>query len=177
MVYLSGHKLHNVEVVRAEAYDEGEEDEENNSVGPVIPLGSTGYCVPLGCGSQLQVDLGVAGDDDDERTAEGDGAGQKQEIRGEAGSLEVEVLHAGLSSLVFTQHAAEQQRSYLQGYQSPNHAGHPANHPHTPQTLQPVRMHHSQVAIQTDTGHESNTWRKYNGHAIQFMIKNGKTNF
>ena len=38
MVYLSGHELHNVEVVRAEAYDKGEEDEEDDGVSPVIPL-------------------------------------------------------------------------------------------------------------------------------------------
>lgn len=158
VVYLPGHKLRNVEVVRAEAHDEGEEDEENDRVGPVVPPRSTGHRVLLGGGSQLQVDLGVAAHDDDERTVEGDGAGQEQEIRGEAGAVEVEVLHAGFSVLVLVQHAAEQQRSDLQGHQSPDQAADPADHPHTPQTLQPVGMHHGQVSVQTDTGHEANTW-------------------
>lgn len=58
------------------------------------------YGVLLGHSSQLQVDLGVAANDGDERTAEGEGAGQKQEIRGEAGAIKVEVLHAGSSVLV-----------------------------------------------------------------------------
>lgn len=165
MVYLSRHKLHNVEVVRAEAYDKGEKDEENNSVGPMIPPRPTSYRVLLGCSSQLQVDLGVAAHDDGERTAVGDKTGQKQEIRGGTGALKVEVLHAGLFSLVLTQHAAEQHRSYLQGYHSPDQAGDPADHPRTPQTLQPVWMHHGQVAIHTDTGHKANTWWKYNSYA------------
>lgn len=167
MVYLPGHKLHNVEVVRTEADEKGEEDEENNGVGPMIPPGSTGYRVLLGCGSQLQVDLGVAACDDDEGTVEGDGTGQKQDIRGEVGALEVEVLHAGSSSMVLVQHAAEQQRSYLQGYQKPDQAADPANHPHTPQTLESVWMHHGQVSVQTDTGHEANTWWTYNENVKQ----------
>lgn len=37
MVYFSGHKLDDIDVIRAKTYDEGEEDEQNNSVGPVIP--------------------------------------------------------------------------------------------------------------------------------------------
>lgn len=116
MVYLPGHKLHDVEVVRAEACDKGEEDEEDDGVGLVISPQSASYGVLLGCGSQFQVDLGVAAHDDGEWAAEGDGAGQEEEIRGEAGAFKVKVLHAGPFLLVLVQHATEQQRSYLQGH-------------------------------------------------------------
>lgn len=163
MVHFSGHKLHNVDVVRAEAYDEGEEDEEDNGVGLMVPPRSACHGVLLGRGPQLQVDFGIAAQDDDQRAAEGHGAGQEQEIRGQAGGVEVEVLHAGPSSLVLTQHAAEQQRGYLQGDQSPDQAADPANHPGAPQSLQPVGMHHGQISVQTDAGHEANTWWKYSG--------------
>lgn len=113
MVNLPGHELDDVDVVRAEAYEKGEKDEEDDGAGPVVPPESTGDGVLPGRSPQLQVDLHVAADDDGERAAEGDGAGQQQEIRGEPGAFEVEVLHAGSSFLVLAQHAAEQQGSDL----------------------------------------------------------------
>lgn len=147
MVYLSGHELHDVEVVGAEARDKSQENEENDGVDPVVPPGWSGQRAVLGRGSQLQVDLGVAAGDDGERAAEGDGTGQEQEVRRQAGALEVEVLHAGPPPLVLAQHAVEEQGGYLQGDQGPDHVGDPADHPHASQTLQPVRMHHGQVSI------------------------------
>lgn len=132
MVYLPGHELHDVEVVRAEACDEGEQDEEDNGVGPVVPRRSAGHRALPGRGPQLQVDPGVASHDGDERTPEGDGTGQEQEVRGEAGALEVKVLHAGPPLLALAQHAAEQQGGHLQGDQSPDQAADPADNPHTP---------------------------------------------
>ena len=129
MVDRSGHELHDVEVVRAEARDEGEEDEEDDGVGPVVPPRRAGHGALPGRRSQLQVDPGVAAQDDGEGAAEGDGAGQEQEVRGGAGALEGEVLHAGPSPLVLAQHAAEHQGSRLQGNQSPDQAADPADHP------------------------------------------------
>lgn len=113
MVYFSEHELHYVEVVGAEADDEGEKDEENDRVGPVVSTRPACHGVPLGSVSQFQVDLGVAAHDDGQWTAERDDAGQNQEVRGEAGSLKVKILHAGAFALVQVKHTAEQQRSCL----------------------------------------------------------------
>lgn len=143
-------------MVRAEADDEGEEDEENDGVGLVAPPAPAGHGVPLGRGSQLQLDLGVAAQDDDERDAEGDDAGQQEEIGGGAGAVEGEVLHAGPSALALVQHAAEQQRRQLHRHQRPDQAADPTDQLHAAQALQLLRMHHDQITVQADAGHEPN---------------------
>lgn len=84
MVYFSEHDLHYVDVVGAEADDEGEKDEMNNCVGPVVSSRPACHGVLFGRVSQFQVDLGVAAHDDGQWTAERDNAGQDQEIWGEA---------------------------------------------------------------------------------------------
>lgn len=120
------------------------------------PPQSTGDGVLLGHYVQFQVDLGVADRDGEKRTAEGDGAGQQQEVGSEAGPVKVEVLHASSSSLMLVKRAAKQQRGYLQAHQRPHQAADPADHLNAPQTLQPVWVHHGQVAVQADTSHEAN---------------------
>lgn len=107
MLYLSGHELHHIEVVGTETHQKSEEDQQDDGVGPVIPSQPTRDRVLLGCCVQFQVDLGIADRDGDERTAEGDGAGQEQEVGSEAGPLEVEVLHAGSPLLVLVKRAAK----------------------------------------------------------------------
>lgn len=156
MLNLSGHELHHIEVVGTETYQKSEEDQQDDGVGPLIPSQPTHDRVLLGCCVQFQVDLGVADRDGDKWTAEGDGAGQEQEVRSEAGPLEVEVLHAGSSFLVLIKRAAKHQRGYLQAHQSPHQAADPADHLNAPQTLQLVRMHHGQVAVHADASHEAN---------------------
>lgn len=156
-MYFSGHELHHIEVIRTEAHQKSEEDQQNDCIGPVIPSQSTSDGVLLGRCVQFQIDLGVAEHDGDQWTAEGDGAGQKQEIRSEVGPLKVEVLHAGSSSLVLIKRTAKHQRCYLQAYQSPDQAADPADHLNASQTLQLVWMHHGQVPVQADTSHEANT--------------------
>lgn len=156
MVYLPGHELHHIDVVRTKTHQKGKEDEQNDGVGPVFPSQSAHDGVLLGRCMQFQVDLGVADHDGDERTAEGEGAGQQQEVGSEAGPVEVEVLHAGSSFLMLVKCAAKQQRGYLQAHQSPHQVADPADHLDAPQTLQPVWMHHGQVPVQADTSHEAN---------------------
>lgn len=170
MVYFSGHELDDVDVIRTKTHDESEEDEQNDGIGPVIPPRAPAYRALLSRVSQFEVDLGVAAHDSGKWAAEGHGTGQKQEIRSEAGALEVEVLHAGSSSLMLVQHAAEQQRSYLQRDQSPDQAADPADNLYAPQTLQPVWMHHGKVSVQADAGHEGNAWWEYNGNDTQLRL-------
>lgn len=156
MVNLSGHELYHIEVVRTETHQKSQKDEQNDGIGPVFPSQWTRDGVLLGCCVQFQVDLGVADHNGDERAAEGEGAGQQQEVGSEAEPVKVEVLHAGPSSLMLGQRAAKQQRGYLQAHQSPDQAADPADHLHAPQALQPMWMHHGQVPVQADTSHEAN---------------------
>lgn len=76
MADLSEHELHYVEVVRAEAEDKREEDEEDDRVGPVVSARSARHRILLGRIPQFQIDPSVARHYDRERAAKRDKACQ-----------------------------------------------------------------------------------------------------
>lgn len=115
-------------MIGAEAQQESEQNEEDDSVGPVAPPRSTGNGVPLGRRPQREVDASVAKHNDGKRTAEGNGAGDDQEVRGDAGAVQVDVLHAGPPLPVLVQWAAEEQWAHLKADQNPDQAADPADH-------------------------------------------------
>lgn len=160
MVNLPPHELDNIDMIGAKAQQESKENKEDDSVGPVPPPRPAGNGVPLGRSPQLEVDAGVAEHNDGEWAAEGNGAGYDQEVRGDAGAVQVDVLHAGPPVLTLVQRAAEEQGSHLQADQNPDQAAHPANHLHPPEAVQPLGVHHGQVSVQADAGHESDAYRK-----------------
>lgn len=142
MVQLPEHKLYYVDVVRAEADDKRDEDEEDDHVGSMVSLCPPRDGVLLGRISEQEVDLGVAAQDDGERAAEGGGAGKNQEVGGVTGPLQVQVLHAGSLVLPDVQRAAEQQGNGLHEYDNPDQTANPTDDFGAAQALQPVWMHH-----------------------------------
>lgn len=159
-MHLPPHKLDNIDMIGAEAQQESEQNEEDDGVCPVAPPRTAGDGVPLGRGPQLKVDAGVAERNDGERTAEGNGAGYDQDVRGNAGGVQVNVLHAGPPLPVLVQRAAEEQGADLKADQNPDQAAHSAHHLDAPQAVQAVGVHHGQVSVQTDAGHKADACRK-----------------
>lgn len=142
MVELPEHKLYYVDMVRAEAEDKSDEDEEDDFIGSVVSLRPPCDGILLGCISKQEVDLGVAAQDDGERAAEGDGAGKNQEMGSKTGALQVQVLHTGSLVLPNVQCATEQQGNGLHEYYKPDQTANPADDFCAAQALKPVWMHH-----------------------------------
>lgn len=159
-MHLPPHELNNIDMIGAKAQQESEQNEEDHGVGPVTPPRSAGDGVLLGRSPQLKVDACVAERNDGERAAEGNGAGYDQEVRGDAGGVQVDVLHAGPPLLVLVQCAAQEQGAHLKADHNPDQAAHPADHFDAPQALQAVGVHHGQVPVQADAGHEANACRE-----------------
>lgn len=160
MVHLPPHELNNIDMIGAKAQQESEQNEEDDGVCPVTPPRPAGDGVPLGRGPQLEVDASVAERNDGERAAERNGAGYDQEVRSDARAVQVHVLHAGPPLPVLVQRAAEEQGADLKADQSPDQAAHPADHLDAPQAVQTVGVHHGQVSVQADAGHEADACRE-----------------
>lgn len=103
---------------------------------------------------QLEADAAVAEEDEPQGEAEAHTAGQQEEVRQHGRPIQVEVLHAGVAALGLLDHLPAEQRRRLEEDYGPHQTANTPGRLHLPQAPVAVRVHHGQVAVQADAGHE-----------------------
>lgn len=151
---LPDHELDDVDVVGAEAKQEGQQHHQDDCEGPmVVPIPHCQW-VLLGGLAELEVDPHIAHQDDAHRQEEAEHTGHQEQVGQLGNLLEVEVLHTCQLVTHPARHGPQQERCRLQEHQEPDEG---ADSPGTADPAGPARVpgaHHSDVAVHADAGHE-----------------------
>lgn len=148
------HELHDIDVVGAEAQHEAQQNQQYYVLGPATFSRLASHGVLLGHLGKLGIDLAVAAKDKSQGQAEPNNTGKQKHIWGFRRFIQVGVLHACLLTFPLINHAPEEHRRCLQENNRPDQNADASYHFQTPQLQTPVWMHHGQVAVSTDAGHE-----------------------